>query len=113
MKAFDLPKMRISKVENLVQLERVFDLLREARNIVTFLRDDKGEFRFLYSDFGEDEYLMMSILMLRHIEVYNFFKLAVIDIEKNRQIPCEEHDFTYKALEYIKLGKLSHLNLNI
>lgn len=109
--AFDLPKMRMTKVENLIKLEEVFKLIKQAKNVMAFFRDEKGEFRFLYTDIGEDEFLMMSILMHRHIEVYNFFKLAIIDIEKNRQIPCEEHDFTYKALEYIKLGKLAHLNI--
>lgn len=39
----------------------------------------------------------------RHIELFNFFKLVVLDVEKMRAIPCDDQDFTYKALEYIKL----------
>jgi len=113
IKAFNLPKMKISTADDFVKMERVFDLMREAKNIITFLRDEKGEFRFLYSDLGGDEFLMMAILMNRHIEVFNFIKLVVLDIEKNRQVPCEEHDFTYKALEYIQLKKLSNINFKI
>jgi len=29
-------------------------------------------------------------------------KPAIMDIEKMQEVPCSEHDFTYKALEYIK-----------
>lgn len=112
--ALQLPRMQLTNIESLVKLEKVFDLIREAKNAIVFFRNEaKQEFRLLYSDFGEEEFLMMSILLLRNIEVFNFFKLLIIDIEKNKAIPCEEHDFTYRALEYIKMGKLSNLNLNI
>lgn len=112
--ALQLPRTQLTNIESLVKLEKVFDLIREAKNVMVFFRNEvKQEFRLLYSGLGEEEFLMMSILILRNIEVFNFFKILIIDIEKNRAIPCEEHDFTYRALEYIKMGKLSNLYLNI
>ena len=112
--ALNLPRIEKTTIEGEVKLDAVFDLIRSAKNVIVFFRNEiKQEFRFLYSGLGEEEFLTMSILMLRNIEVFNFFKLLIIDIEKNRAIPCEEHDFTYRALEYIKLNKLSNMDLKI
>lgn len=111
--AFSLPKMTISKIETLIQLDRVFDLIRKASNVITFFRDEKGEFRFLYTDLGEDEFLMMTILMHRHIEVFEFFKTAVLDIENYRNAPNHDDAFTYKALEYLNIRKQALAYLNI
>ena len=112
--AMNLQRLQKTNIEGEVKLDAVFDLIRNAKNVIVFFRNEiKQEFRLLYSDFGEEEFLMMSILLLRNIEVFNFFKLVIIDIEKNRAIPCEEQDFSYRALEYIKLNKLSNMDLNI
>lgn len=46
---------------------------------------------------------MMCIFLSRHIELFNFMKLAIMDIEKMRKVLCTEHDFTYKALEPFRL----------
>lgn len=112
--ALRLPRMSISKVETLIQLEKVFDLIRKAKNVITFFRDEQGEFRFLYTDLDEEEFLMLTILMNRHIEVFEFFKTAILDIENYRNNPPEHDDhFTYKALEYIKMRKQAIAYLNI
>lgn len=112
--ALQLPKLNLTTCETHVKLEKVFDKIRESKNVLVFLGTEvKQEFKLLYSGFGEEEFLMMSILLFRHIELFNFFKLLILDVEKNRQVPCEEHDFTYKALEYIRLNKLINLDLNI
>lgn len=112
--ALNLPRLQLTNIESKVCLEKVFDLIREAKNVIVFFRNElTQEFRMLYSGFGEEEFLMMSILLSRNVETCNFFKLLLLDVEKNRAIPCEEHDFTYKAVEYIKMGKLTNLDLNI
>ncbi|MDE3235916.1 MAG: hypothetical protein KGO81_08185, partial [Bacteroidota bacterium] len=81
MKAFDLPPIRITSAEGTIKTELVLDEIRKARNILLFMRDEKGEPRFIYSDLGEDEFLTVNILMLRNIELFNFFKTCLKDIE--------------------------------
>lgn len=112
--ALQLPRMELTTIENHIKLEEAINLIREAKNVLLFIKDEaKQKFRFLYSALEEDEFLMLAILLLRNIELFNFVKLVILDIEKTRAIPCEEHDFTYRAIEYIKLGKLKNFNINI
>ena len=76
--ALQLPHIQLTNIETLVKLEKVFDLIREAKNVIVFFRNEaKQEFRLLYSGFGEEEFLMMSILLSRNVEVRNFFKLLM------------------------------------
>jgi hypothetical protein len=108
VKAFDLPKMSTIKVND-VRMDEVLRQQRTAQNLLTFYRTPENDMRLLYTDFGEDEFLMMCILLHRNIEFFNFFKLIVLDTEIARENP----DFTYKCLEYIKLQRTKNLKLEI
>jgi hypothetical protein len=110
--ALKLPKMNCKELlyeECLTELAE----LKNSKHSFSFLTTEKNEHKCIYTGFGEEEFLMLSILTNRHIPLFNLLKLVVLDVEKNRQLPCEEHDFTYKALEYIKLKKLTNLNLEL
>jgi hypothetical protein len=87
--------------------------LKKAKHSFTFYKNESNEYKCIYTDFGEEEFLMLCILVNRHIQLFNLLKLVILDTEKMREKPCTEHDFTYKALEYIKLKKLQNLNLEI
>jgi len=110
---FKMPPMILTNLYDTIQFESVIDEIRKARNILLLMRDERGEHRFIYSELGEVELLMTIILMYRHIEVFNFFKLVILDIEKGRESPETCNDFSYKVLEYVRLGNLKNLNLNI
>ncbi len=110
---FKKPQMSITNVEGLTQMESVIDAIRRAKNIILFMRDEFGEIRFLHTDLGEEEYLIANILMHRNIEVFNFFKANILDIERFREQPHLSNEYGGKILEYIKLGNLKNLNLNI
>jgi hypothetical protein len=110
--AFKLPKMHCKELiyeDCLTELAE----LKKAKHSFSFLKTDTNEYKCLYTDFGEEEFIMMGILLNRHVQLFNLFKLVILDIEKMRATPCEEHDFTYRALEYIKLKKLTNLNLEL
>lgn len=110
--AFDLPKMCCRELlyENCAnELEE----LNKAKHSFSFYKTDKNEYKCIYTDFGEEEFLMFCILVNRHIPLFNLLKLVIIDIEKAREKPLEDQNFTYKALEYIKLKKLNNLNLEL
>ncbi len=111
--ALKLPPIKHFKADTDIKLEKVFDLMRNAKNVITFMRDEAGEFRFLYTEFGEEEFLTLAILMNRHIEVHDFFKLVMLDIENYRKAPDHDDQFTYKVLEYIKIKQKKHAILNI
>src|SRR4051794_19970965 len=84
-----------------------------AKYSLSFYKTDKDEYKCFFTDMGEEEFLMMCVFVNRHIELFNLLKLVIMDVEKMRQKPCVEHDFTYKALEYIKLKKLRNPSLEI
>lgn len=104
---FNSPKTTCTTANTKVEFDNAINLIRDAKNMITFMRDKEGRFRFFYSDLGKDEFLMLAILMCRHKEVHDFFKLVFLDIENYRTDPCPMHDFTYKALEYIQLRNQS------
>ena len=110
--AFELPKMTCRELHFEI-CDKELEELNNAKHSFTFYKTKANEYKCLYTDFGEEEFLMLCILANRHISLFNLLKLVVLDIEKMREIPCTDHDFTYKALEYIKLKKLNNLNLEI
>ena len=58
--ALNLPRLQLTNIESKVCLEKVFDLIREAKNVIVFFRNElTQEFRMLYSGFGEEEFLMI------------------------------------------------------
>jgi hypothetical protein len=87
--------------------------LKNAEHSFSFLKTEKNEYKCLFTDVGEEEFVMFCILANRYVALFNFLKLVVLDIEKKRETPCTDHDFTYKALEYIKLKKLTNPNLEL
>lgn len=109
MSLFNRPLMTVTSLENTLQFETAYEQMRKADHIVTFMRDEKREFRCLYSDLGEEEYLMLTILFTRNLELLHFVKLAILDVERYRENPAENHDFSYRALHYIKTNQ--HKNL--
>jgi hypothetical protein len=110
--ALKLPKI---KCKELLYEDCVTELaeLRNAKHSFSFLKTEKNDYKCLFTDFGEEEFIMMCILVNRQVPLFNFLKLVIIDTEKMRETPCTDHDFTYKALEYIKLKKLNNLNLEL
>jgi hypothetical protein len=110
--AFDLPKINCKELP-FERCTNELEELKAAKHSISFYVTPDNKYKCIYTDFDEEEFYMVCNHMNRHIELFNFFKLAVLDAEKMRAIPCEEHDFTYKAIEYIRLKKLNNLNLNI
>jgi hypothetical protein len=109
---FQLPKMYCKEL----LYDKCFNELEELKNAkhsFSFLKTDENEYKCLFTGFGEEEFLMFCILVNRHVSLFNLLKLVILDTEKMRATPCEDHDFTYKALEYIKLKKLTNLNLEL
>jgi hypothetical protein len=86
--------------------EKIMTELSIADVIFTFYRTIEGENKVLFTEIGVNEFLLLCTTINRHTPIEKLLRLALKDVEKMREVPCIEHDFTYKAIEYIKMGKL-------
>lgn len=102
--ALKLPRISCTDREQ----QSMADILHDidyAKAIVTFYETKKGEFKFLFSDLGESEFALVLMEIHRHVEVFNFFKLVIITIEKMREDFTKSLEIINKSVEYLKLKK--------
>lgn len=110
--ALQFPKMTCLELDQ-NRWEDVLPEWKDAKQSITFYRTQDNKIKCLFTDLDEELFIMLCEGINRHIEVCNFFKLALLDIEKGREIPCTDPYFTYKAIDYIKLKRTQSINLEI
>lgn len=94
--------MSITEVDD-VTMETVLQQIKNAASVMTFYRTKNHECKFLYTGLGEEDFTTALILLSRHVAVFDFFKLAIINTELYRKGDGQEGlEFTPKALEYIE-----------
>lgn len=97
--------MSMSDVDD-VKMETVLEEIRNSKSVMTFYRTHKDECKFLHSGLGETDYGTALILLSRHIQVFDFWKLAIVNTEIYREANgMEGFNFTPKALEYMEWKK--------
>lgn len=102
--AFKLPKMSLQECDP-GGLEKILEKLKEAETVFAFCKLPGQKSQFLYTGFGEPEFALLSTLIDRHIELFEFVKLAVMTTEKFRESTEEGMTMQEKSLEYIELQK--------
>jgi hypothetical protein len=102
--AFSLPKMTITDKYD-YDRDEILKELHSAPTILTFYKTKDGEYRFLFTGFGQEELIALVVPMNRHIHLFNFMKSAMISIEKLRNEDLDAQDFMLKAIEFIRMNK--------
>jgi hypothetical protein len=80
--------------------------IRDSVSVITFYRTKTHECKVLHSGLGKEDLATALVLFGRHISLFDFFKLAIINTEKYREGDGKEGlTFTPKILEYIEWKK--------
>ncbi len=104
--ALNLPRISCLELEQ-ENIENILKDISRAKAVVTFYETVKGEYKFLFTDLGENEYALLLMQIHRNVEVFDFFKLIIITIEEMRKDFAKTLEFTNKAVEYLKLKRQS------
>jgi hypothetical protein len=86
--------------------EKVMTELSIADNVFIFYKTVEGEHRALFSGTREEEFYMIANVLNNNPAIHNFVKLAVEDVENYKRAPNHDDRYTFKAIEYIRRGKL-------
>lgn len=96
------PRISILEVDT-EKMEPVLEDIRNSKSVLTFYMTIKNECKFFHTGLGEIDLATVLILLGRHIALFDFFKLAIINTEKFREGDgMEGFNFTPKVLEYIE-----------
>src|SRR5688572_979812 len=102
--ALKLPRINISEREQ----EKMTDVLNElssAKAVVMFYENQKGEYKFLFTDLDQMEFEMMFMEIHRHVQVSEFFKTLIERIEEVRKDFAKTNELIIKGVDYIRLKK--------
>jgi len=85
--------------------EEVLQGMIVAPNILSFYNTNEGENNFLFTDLGEDEFIMAMIAIGKDARVLNFFKLVLSILKEYKKDPVKGHKLALEAINYIKISK--------
>jgi hypothetical protein len=108
--ALRLPRINISEREQ----EKMADILNElpnAKAVVMFYENQKGEYKFLFTDLDQKEFEMLFMEIHRHVQVSEFFKTLIETIEDVRKDFAKANELIIKGVDYIRLKKPIENNL--
>lgn len=96
----------MSILEMDVNRETLLEELKESPTFLAVYTDKKGVSKICHSGLAEDLFGTLLVLLARHIGLFDFFKLLIVNTEKYRiDEGLEGFNFTPKALEYIEWKK--------
>ena len=102
MSILNRPRMSIIEADD-VKMETVLQDIKNSVSFMGFNRTKNNLCQFYHSGLGEEDFTTALILLSRHIGLFDFFKLAIINTEMYRKEDGKAGvDFTPKALEYIE-----------
>jgi hypothetical protein len=111
IRAFDFPKMRLTEKFDF-ELSKVLKSLEGAQLYFSIFQDEKGELKVVHSQITEELFSLVMAALHRNITVHEFYKLAMIGIEKFRDGDLKEAtEFMYRASEYIQIKNNKKITL--
>jgi hypothetical protein len=109
--ALKLPRMRLTEACQ-DDLKTVFAGLLEAQNQFSVLQSKEGDLKIFHSELNEELFVLLMAALHRNVFMYEFFKMALIVIEKFREGDLEEAtEFMQRAIEYIQIKNNKKINL--
>ena len=96
-----LPKIDNYKVDY-QDTEVALHQVRDAKVFFTIFKTSDGEYKFLFSDFGTNEFIMLMILFDKNFQLREFIKEAIVNMELYRIDKEEAIKYSDTLLRTIK-----------
>jgi hypothetical protein len=85
--------------------EVVINQFRNSKTAITLFETMDGNFKCLFTDLGEKEFIMLMIVFDKNPQIFAFFKAAIVNTELYRIDEEEAIKYSNTLLENIKMGK--------
>lgn len=109
--AFDIPRMRMTDLWDF-DLKDLFKSLEGAKVYFSVFQNGRDELKVVHSGVNEEMYALLQTAFHRNIEMHDFLKLSLINIEKFREGEMNEaFEIMTRAVEYINIRNSKILNL--
>jgi hypothetical protein len=103
-------KIKLYKANEKDKRDIAFNGLIHSTNMLTFIRDGANELGYANTAINDKLLFMLYTLFENNMQVYELFKLAVLDVLNYQKPVCTYDAFTAKAIERIKKNKNIYTN---
>lgn len=105
--ALQLPRMRLTELKDF-QTKPLLKSLEGSQNYFAAFQDERGDLKVVHTGLNESLYALMLTAFHRHVQVHDFVKIALHNIDMFRDgKEVEANELMNRAVEYytIKLLK--------